>query len=500
MLFNSIDFLLFFPIVVFIYFIIPRNVKYIWLLAASYYFYMGWNPKYALLIMLSTIFTWITGLGISFFRAKDGKNSILLQKMCIAVCCSVNLGILAFFKYFDFILGNINAVMGRIGLQIIEKPFDIVLPVGISFYTFQALSYIVDVYRGTVEVEKNIAKYALFVSFFPQLVAGPIERTGNLLKQINDIPNNKLLNYGRITNGLICMLYGYFLKMVIADRISLMVDCVFDTWFIYGTVELVSAAVGFAIQIYCDFSSYSMIAIGAAQVMGFELMENFAAPYYARTIKEFWRCWHISLSSWFRDYVYIPLGGNRCSKGRQYFNLMVTFLASGLWHGANWTFVFWGGIHGIYQIIGEVLRPVKDKLYPLIGIRMNTISYRIGQVIVTFVLTDIAWIFFRADNIASALGYIRNMFTRWNPWAIADKTLYNIGLSNYEWNVLAVAMGLLIVADAVRRLRGKRIDAFLNTQGTLVKGIAIAFMLLMIGMFGQYGSGFDMKQFIYFQF
>ncbi len=500
MLFNSIEFLLFFPIVVLIYFTIPKKIKYIWLLGASYYFYMSWNPKYALLMILSTVLTWITGLGVDFFRCRGGKNSTLLQKTCIAVCCIVNLGILAFFKYFDFILDNINMIISKVGLQIVEKPFDVILPVGISFYTFQALSYIVDVYRGTVKVKKNIARYALFVSFFPQLVAGPIERTGNLLKQINDIPNRKLLNYDRITDGLLCMLYGYFLKMVIADRVSIMVDCVFDTWFIYGTVELVVAAVGFAIQIYCDFSSYSMIAIGAAQVMGFELMENFAAPYYSRTIKEFWRRWHISLSSWFKDYVYIPLGGNRCSRWRRYFNLMVTFLASGLWHGANWTYVLWGGIHGIYQIIGEVLRPIKDRLYPFIGIRMNTISYKVGQVIATFILTDIAWIFFRSENIASAFGYIRNIFTRWNPWAIADKSLYNIGLSNYEWNVLIIALGLLVIVDVVRRVKGKRIDAFLNTQGTLVKGLAIVFMVLMVGIFGQYGGEFDAKQFIYFQF
>lgn len=343
MLFNSLEFLIFFPVVVLLYFTIPGRFKYIWLLAASYYFYMSWNPKYALLMLTSTVLTWITGLGVGYFKEAAGKKSQLIQKLCIAACCMINLGILVFFKYFDFIISKINAVIIKRGFEIIENPFDVILPVGISFYTFQALSYIIDVYRGNAGVEKNLAKYALFVSFFPQLVAGPIERTGNLLTQINDIPKRKLLDYNRITNGLIYMLYGFFLKMVIADRISLMVDMVFDKWYLYGTVELVTAAVGFAIQIYCDFSSYSTIAIGAAQVMGFELMENFEAPYYSRTIKEFWRRWHISLSTWFRDYVYIPMGGNRCSKWRKNMNLMVTFLASGLWHGANETYVLWGG-------------------------------------------------------------------------------------------------------------------------------------------------------------
>lgn len=475
-------------------------MKYIWLLISSYYFYMSWNPKYILLIMTSTLLTWLTGGGIVFFRKRGGEHALVWQKVCMAACCIVNLGILAFFKYYDFLLDNINGILAKAGLYIIEKPFDIILPVGISFYTFQALSYIIDVYRGTVDAEKNLAKYALFVSFFPQLVAGPIERSGNLLKQINDIPNRKLMDYNRITNGLLYMLYGYFLKMVIADRISLMVDKVFETWFIYGTVELVTAAVGFSIQIYCDFSSYSIIAIGAAQVMGFELMENFEAPYFSRTIKEFWRRWHISLSTWFRDYVYIPLGGNRCSEGRKYFNLMVTFLLSGLWHGANWTFVMWGGIHGLYQIMGEVLQPVKNKVYPFIGIRMNSISHKLGQVLTTFSLSSFAWIFFRAEDMASAIGYIKNIFTRWNPWAISDKSLYNIGLGNYEWNILVIALGVLVAVDVVRRLRNKRLDTFLNEQGTVVKGLAVAFMILMIGIYGKYGGDFDAKQFIYFQF
>lgn len=343
MLFNSLNFLVFFPVVVLIYFVIPSKIKYVWLLLASYYFYMSWNPKYALLILTSTLLTWITGLGVARFRKSSIKRSLFWQKVCIAGCFAVNLGILIFFKYFDFLLENINALIGRAGLEMVRKPFDVILPVGISFYTFQALSYIVDVYRGEVEAEKNVAKYALFVSFFPQLVAGPIERTGNLLKQINHIGNKKILDYNRITNGLVYMLYGYFIKLVIADRIATMVDTVFDSWYLYGTVELVAGAIGFAIQIYCDFSSYSIIAIGAAEVLGFELMENFNAPYYAGSIKEFWRRWHISLSTWFRDYLYIPLGGNRCSKMRKYFNLMITFFASGLWHGANWTFFAWGG-------------------------------------------------------------------------------------------------------------------------------------------------------------
>lgn len=500
MLFNSLNFLIFFPITVFMFFLIPKKIKYIWLLLASYYFYMSWNPRYALLILTSTFLTWLTALGILLFKKSGLKHSILYQKMCIVFCGIVNLGMLFYFKYLDFMFDSLNVFLRKVGICITDKTFDIVLPVGISFYTFQAIGYIIDVYRGKVRAEHNFFKYALFVSFFPQLVAGPIERSDNLLRQIDNIPNVKLFDYERITNGLIYMLYGYFLKMVIADRVSLLVDTVFDAWYLYGTVELVTGAIGFAIQIYCDFSSYSTIAIGAAQVMGFKLIENFNAPYSACSIKEFWRRWHISLSTWFRDYLYIPLGGSRCSVGKKHINLMITFLASGLWHGANWTYIIWGGIHGLYQILGEILRPAKNKIYPHIGIRVDSISYKVGQVIVTFLLTDFAWIFFRAENIGMAIGYISNIFKRWNPWAISDKSLYSIGLSNYEWNVLLIALAFVLIVDSIKVLKHERIDCFLNEQGTLVKGLIIGFMILMIGIFGEYGSGFDAKQFIYFQF
>ena len=271
---------------------------------------------------------------------------------------------LGFFKYFDFILENINAVLNQVNVTVIHSPFDIILPVGISFYTFQALGYSIDVYRGEIKAEKNFFKYALFVSFFPQLVAGPIERSKNLLQQIDSIEDIKVFNYRRICNGLILMLWGFFLKMVLADRIAVLVNTVFDKYYMYSSFELVVAAVGFAVQIYCDFSSYSTIACGAAEVMGFRFMENFESPYFSLSIKEFWRRWHISLSTWFKDYLYIPLGGNRCSKVRNNVNLMITFLVSGLWHGANWTFIASGeAIHGMYQVIGRILSPNQRKVY-----------------------------------------------------------------------------------------------------------------------------------------
>lgn len=342
MIFNSIDFMLFFPIVVVIYFFIPKRIRYIWLLIASYYFYMCWNAKYAFLIALSTVITYISGLFMEkyFFR----------KKLILIFSLVSNLGILFVFKYYQFLLQNINHFRDIIGIAPMEKSLDLLLPVGISFYTFQALGYSIDVYRGDVKAEKNLLKYALFVSFFPQLVAGPIERSKNLLTQVNCVEYFRLWNYERITNGAVIMLWGFFQKMVIADRAAILVDKVYGEYWIYGTIELIFATILFAFQIYCDFSGYSMIAVGAARIMGFELMENFNAPYYSKSIKEFWRRWHISLSSWFRDYIYIPLGGNRVSRLKGYGNLMVTFLISGLWHGANWSYVAWGGCMGYTKL------------------------------------------------------------------------------------------------------------------------------------------------------
>ena len=349
MLFNSFEFLIFFPIVALVYLVMPKKVRYLWLLAASYYFYMGWNAQYAILIAVSTLITYVCGLALDALSGKDAPRAGLYRKLVVAAGVAGNLGILMFYKYFDFALENINALGGLFSWPEVSNRFDIILPVGISFYTFQALGYVIDVYRGDTVAEKNPFRYALFVSFFPQLVAGPIERSGNLLKQVQEVPLKKLWDYSRIAKGLMVMLYGYVLKMVIADRVAIVVDQVFDHYDSYGSFELLLGAAGFSIQIYCDFASYSLIATGAALVMGFTLMENFNAPYFAVSIRDFWSRWHISLSTWFRDYLYIPLGGNRKGRWVKYRNVLITFLLSGLWHGASWNYVVWGGIKGLYR-------------------------------------------------------------------------------------------------------------------------------------------------------
>ena len=491
MLFNSYSFMIFFPIVLAIYFVIPKKARYMWLLLASYYFYMGWNVKYAALIAFSTIITYVCGHLL-------GKTQH--KKWVIGGCIGINLAILFFFKYFDFFMGSVNQVLAKVGVSPLQTGFDIILPVGISFYTFQALGYIIDVYRGDIEPEKNFFRYALFVSFFPQLVAGPIERSKNLLKQVDHVEEIRLWNYKRIADGLTLMLWGYFLKMVIADRVAILVDTVYNQYWMYGSIEIILATFLFGIQIYCDFASYSQIAIGAAKVMGFELMENFNAPYLANSVKDFWRRWHISLSSWFKDYLYIPLGGNRCSRIKKYRNLMITFLVSGLWHGANWTFVIWGGLHGIYQIIGDVLRPVKEKLNQKLAVKTESFSYKFGQIAITYILVSFTWLFFRAESVTAAFDMIRSMFVKFNPWVLFDQSLYTLGLNVTEVHILLVAVVILILVDGVRFFKAQTIEKFLNEQCLYFRWGIIFFLIFYIFIFGSYGIGYSAQQFIYFQF
>lgn len=500
MQFTSFQFAVFFPIVIVLYFIIPKKCRSLFLLAASYYFYMSWNPKYALLIGFSTIVTYLCGYVIDKIgqtggdRTQSGKSAVLVVGLLI------NLGILFVFKYGNFALGTLNAVLQRLHIGGIDGRFNLLLPVGISFYTFQALGYIIDVYRGDVRAEKNFVNYALFVSFFPQLVAGPIERSKNLLKQIREIQDIKLWNATRVTSGAILMVWGFFMKMVIADRIAVLVDTVFSNYRMYGTVELLLAAIGFSLQIYCDFGSYSMIAIGAARIMGFTLMENFNTPYFAKNIRDFWSRWHISLSTWFRDYLYIPLGGNRKGSRRKAINLMIVFLTSGLWHGANWTFVVWGGIHGLCQIISDVSVSWRRKLCRVMKIKTDCMSFKFMQILATYVIVVFAWIFFRADSVPDAWNYISRIVTRPDPWVMFNGGIYTLGLNRVEMNILICSLVMLLLVDLVRYWRKQTIDAFLLEQNLWFEWLVIIVLIVMIFVCGEYGSAFDAQQFIYFQF
>jgi len=493
MLFNSYQFLVFFPIVCLIYFILPSKIRWISLLVSSYYFYLCWNPTYIVLILISTVLTYLCGLIVERVDTKAKK------KIALVICVILNIGILGYFKYTNFLIDSINSILRNFDINPISG-FDIVLPVGISFYTFQAIGYSIDVYRGEINAEKNIFKYALFVSFFPQLVAGPIERSKNLLGQIRSESSRQLWDYHRVTQGLITMLWGFFLKLVISDRIAIMVNQIFGHYEEYGTTGLMVGAFAFSLQIYTDFSGYSTIAIGAAKVLGFDLMENFNTPFLSKSISEVWRRWHISLSSWFRDYIYIPLGGNRKGKVRKYINIMITFLVSGLWHGANWTYVVWGGINGAYQVVGDLFKPLFHRANSVMKTKTDTFGYKLLKVLGTFLLFSFSFIFFRSKSISDGIHYVVRMFKYRDGWSLFDGSLLTFGLNGLELQILIISLGILFAVSMVRYTKGKSIAEYLDTQCLVFRWLVLIILIMFCLVFGCYGPDFDSAQFIYFQF
>lgn len=511
MLFNSIDFLIFFPIVVLIYFILPKKIKYIWLLIASYYFYMGWNAKYALLLFFSTAVTYLSGVAMDISdnglpwkksqsteseRTEKAGISLRRKKIIVAISFILNLGILFIFKYLDFATDLLTFIFGKAGIALTVPRFDILLPVGISFYTFQALSYTMDVYRGEIYAERNFLRYALYVSFFPQLVAGPIERSKNLLKQLA-VPQR--FDYVRARDGLYLMLWGYFLKIVMADRIAVVVDRIYDGYEVYPGWYLIAGTVFFAFQVYCDFAGYSTIAIGAAKILGIDLMENFNAPYTSMSIAELWRRWHISLTTWFRDYVYFPLGGSRKGRLRKDINIMIVFLVSGLWHGAGMHYVAWGGINGLYQVIGERLKPIRARIATALHVKTDVLTFKLYKVAATFLLTLFSDIFFRANNMAAAGAIITSIFTTHNPWILIDGSLYTLGLGPTEFRFMLLCIGVLIFADICKRM-GICIREIIGRQGYVFRVLFLVFAVTFLLTFGIWGPGYDAKNFVYFQF
>ena len=431
MLLNSFQFVLFFLIFFILYWGLPHKFRWILLLVASYYFYMSWNAKYVFLILFTTVASYSAAI---LLEREDSKKK---QKLILVGTVILCLGVLFFFKYFNFVSESVTAALSLFTIQLSPLTLNLLLPVGISFYTFQTLSYVIDVYKGDVKAEHHFGYYAAFVSFFPQLVAGPIERTSNLLPQIKAAHK---FDYDQATYGLKLMAWGYFKKIVIADALSRYVSTVYNAPQRFQGFAIVLATIFFTLQIYCDFSGYSDIAIGTAKMMGIDLMTNFKSPYFSQSVKEFWNRWHISLSSWFRDYVYIPLGGNRVSKPRHAFNLMVTFLVSGLWHGANWTFVVWGGIHGAIQVIEDSLIPPKYL--------KSTGFLKWLRTLIILAFCTFAWIFFVSNSIGDSIYVISHIFTGINsPIIYLQAGLNNIGLGNMDLLIISISILILTVFD-----------------------------------------------------
>jgi D-alanyl-lipoteichoic acid acyltransferase DltB (MBOAT superfamily) len=459
---------------------------------------MSWNVKYVLLMLTSIIITYICGILIS--TAKNKQFGIRVKKYIVAASFTINLLILILFKYYNFFIESTNLLLTTLSLPIIRTQFDVLLPVGISFYTFQALGYIIDVYRGDVKVEKNFFKYALFVSFFPQLVAGPIERSKNLLGQIDKISQRKIYQYKDVISGAILMLWGYFMKMVVADRAAILVNTVYDSYWLHGFFGLTIATCFFALQIYCDFASYSTIATGAARILGFKLMGNFKAPYLSRSVDEFWRRWHVSLSTWFRDYLYIPLGGNRVSEVRKNINIAIVFITSGLWHGASMHFIAWGMIWASYMVLSNLTKKWRNMVSVKIGIKQDCFSFHFGQCISTFILTCFAWVFFRAQSIIDAFNIIKRMAIERDMWSFFNGAIYELGLSRQEINILLISMAVVFIADLIQYRKNKTFDVFILEQNLWFQWVVAIAMILFIFIFGIYGFEFNPQQFIYFQF
>ena len=484
MLFNSLHFAFFLPIVFGLYWGMPHKFRWILLLAASYYFYMSWNVKYVVLILFTTLISYTCSILL------ESAKSERFRKIYLILTLAASLGVLFFFKYFNFFSNSICEMLNCIAIPIHPVILNVLLPVGISFYTFQTLSYVIDVYRGTVKPVHHLGIYATYISFFPQLVAGPIERTNNLLPQII---KKHTFDYEKATYGLKLMAWGFFKKIAIADTLAIYVDRIYKDVHQYEGSVLLIASVLFSIQIYCDFSGYSDIAIGTAKLFGIDLMKNFKSPYFSSSIKQFWSRWHISLSTWFRDYVYIPLGGNRKGEKKRRFNLIVTFLVSGLWHGANWTYVIWGGIHGIAQVIENELKKITSKYF--INRKGCYIKYWMG-VLGVFVFCTFAWIFFRAQTLSDAGYVLGTMFHGIsNPVNYIIAGLYALEISRMDLiNVFIMLIFLFmydyydIKTDVIQRISALK----LPIRWTIYIGC-----ILLTLIFAPIQSG---GEFIYFQF
>lgn len=476
MLFNSLQYIAFLGIVYVIYWLLPNRFRWGMLLVVSYYFYMCWNVKYVFLIAFTTLVSYVAAIMIEL--AATNKKKKIIMGLAAALC----LLLLFLFKYFNFLSENIAAMISFFTTDVSPITLKLLLPVGISFYTFQTLSYVIDVYRGEIPAERNLGIYATYISFFPQLVAGPIERTNHLLPQIK---GEHYFSEEKTTEGLKLMLWGYFKKLVIADNLAQYVDTVYGYLPGYKGIDLVLAIFFFTIQIYCDFSGYSDIAIGTAKLLDINLMTNFKSPYFSSSVKEFWTRWHISLSQWFRDYVYIPLGGNRCSKSKRIRNLLITFLVSGLWHGANWTFVIWGAIHGVIQLLEKGL----SKLFSR---PKHTKLWRVVNTLAVFVFCNIAWVFFRAESIQDAGYILLNVF---NGIDTPGRYLQSILISQIDLLIVMLLIIMLALYDFIDYNTG--FDEWISRKNRIVTWLFYVLVGAMIVIFSKKGIS---AEFVYFQF
>ncbi len=491
MLFNSLQFAIFFPIVTMLYFALPHRARGTLLLVASCIFYMTFVPAYIVVLFVTILIDYVAAQRIEATRGAARRGWLVAS---ILSTCAV----LFIFKYFNFFAESVTLTARAIGMAYIAPALKLILPVGLSFHTFQSLSYVIEVYRGQQRAEHHFPKYALYVMFYPQLVAGPIERPQNLLHQFDE-PHE--FDYARIVSGLQLMAWGFIKKIVVADRLAELANRVYDAPEQYSGLPLIVGTLAFAFQIYCDFSGYSDVAIGAAQVMGFRLMRNFDRPYFSHSISEFWRRWHISLSTWFRDYVYVPLGGNRGTLALRVRNLFIVFLVSGLWHGARWTFVVWGALHGIYLIASILTADLRARLRHAVGLDRVPSLMHVWQTGATFVLVCVAWVFFRATSLHDAWYVVTHLFAG-VPSQLAQiatdggarARLLFLGFEPSRLVLGTAAVVALLAMEHVQRSGSVR--ARLATAPVAFRWTAYSVAVLLIMTLGVFGS----TKFIYFQF
>jgi alginate O-acetyltransferase complex protein AlgI len=487
MLFNSLSFLIFFPTVTILYFLIPHKYRWFFLVIASCIFYMAFIPIYILVLGLTIAIDYTAALFIEKAEGKKRKRFLIVS--IVSTC-----GVLFIFKYFNFFNSNLSVVAGFFDWNYPVGTLSLILPIGLSFHTFQSLSYVIEVYRGNYKAEHHFGIYALYVMFYPQLVAGPIERPGNLIHQFYE---KHTYDDQRVMDGLKLMAWGFFKKVVIADRLAMVVNQVYRDPTRYTGIPLIAGALFFGIQVYCDFSGYSDIAIGSAQVMGFRLRDNFNRPFHSTSIAEFWRRWHMSLMSWFRDYVYIPLGGNRVGKWRWYFNIFFTFALSGLWHGAGWGYVLWGSLNGCYLIFSDWTKSVRTQWVKAVGLNRFPAFHKGLQIVFMFLLFCFTLIIFRTKSLQDAFYVITHLGAGLGSSQgikTSFKTLYDLASDRYQLIFTLIPIGLMELVEGMEPQKNMR--QIFSTRPILFRWTMYYVIILFLIFFGEYND----QAFIYFQF
>lgn len=492
MVFNSFSFWVLFPLIFILYWLIPtrlKTAKKVYMVAVSYLFYMLWEPAWALILLGVTL---VTYFGALWLPAADGRRRTAMG----AVLTVLGLSVLLVFKYYNFVNDSVSGLLTLMDIDFRLPGLNWMIPIGISFFSFQAVGYFLDVYYRRIAAERSLLDYTLFVCFFPQITSGPISKASELLPQLAD---PRPFDYSRAVSGLRWILWGMFLKTVVADQLGLTVDAIYKDYQYYNGATLALACVYFTIQIYADFAGYSYMAMGIARTLGIDVINNFRQPYFSESISDFWRRWHISLSRWLKDYVYIPLGGNRKGKVRSYLNIMVTFAVSGLWHGASWAFLAWGMLNGVYQVAGDMLKPARQKIIRTLGLHEDSLAHRMLRMLITYLLICISWVLFRSNGLRASVDIFRSIAQGGNLHVLFDGSLYTLGLTQKDFAVLLISIVLLLAAD-IFKYRGVALRDTILRQDVWARCLVVALCTVLILLFGMWGASHTAASFLYFQF